>query len=301
MDRRRLLLIGAAVAVAFVTAQISRSLVRSPEPVAQPESVKSVRVLVAADDLPAGLLVQPANLRWQAWPDKDTGAFIVDGSRRLEEFAGAVVRQGLRAGEPIVEGRLVKPGERGFLAAVLNPDMRAVSVPINAVTGIAGFVFPGDHVDVVLTHNFSRPDDPELPNRRASETVLTDVRVLAIDQRTSDQDGKPATAQIATLEVTPKQAELLPLVVDLGQLSLSLRSLARPDVQPGKSAAAAAAGAPETGASGQKPAVPKPRTFTWDSDASALLPKPSDKDAVVQKVKVFRGTNAAEVIFPRGR
>ena len=158
--------------------------------------------------------------------------------------------------------------------------MRAVTVPINVVTGIAGFVFPGDRVDVILTQTVQRQDDPERTERRAAETVLTDVRVLAIDQRTNDQDAqKPVVSQIATLEVSPRQAEWLPLVVELGQLSLSLRSLER---------------APDGAKAEAAPAKPR-RTYTWDSDVSTVLPDPGR----IRKIQVIRGGKAEEVSFGR--
>lgn len=302
MQKRRLILILVALVIAFGTAQLARSVLRKPAPkVQQAETVKTTRVLVAASDLPAGLLIQPDHLEWRDWPEGSTDGYILESAGRpREDLTGAVVRQGLHAGEPVTDTRLAKPGDRGFLAAVLNPDMRAISVPVTAITGIAGFVFPGDHVDVILSHTFTREDDPERKERKAAETVLVDVRVLAIDQRTSDQEKKPETAKIVTLEVTPKQAEMLPLVVELGQLSLSLRSLARQDVVAGGSVTDRITGGTGPTLFNQTyPTVPRPRTFTWDSDVSAVLPKPTDKDALVRKVQVLRGTEAGQVVFPR--
>ena len=304
MQKRRLILILTALVIAFLTAQLARSVLHRPAPAVAERAAptKSIRVLVAASDLPAGLLIQPDHLEWRDWPEASTDGYILEGGGRpREEFTGAVVRQGVHAGEPVTDARLAKPGDRGFLAAVLNPDMRAVSVPVTAITGIAGFIFPGDHVDVILSHSFTREEDPERKERKAAETVLVDVRVLAIDQRTSDQENKPETAKIVTLEVTPKQAEMLPLVVDLGQLSLSLRSLARQDVVAGGSGPDRVGGGtlPGSPLNPTYPAVPRPRTYTWDSDVSAVLPKPADKDSVVRKVQVLRGTKAGEVTFPR--
>src|SRR4051812_36257369 len=124
MSKRRLIFIVIAVLMAGATVQLTRNRGAVPGQAPAPEA-KAVRILVAAADLPAGLLLQPDHLKWRAWPDGSTDGYVVEGSRTLEEFPGAVVRQGIRAGEPIVDARIVKPGDRRFLAAVLNPDMRA--------------------------------------------------------------------------------------------------------------------------------------------------------------------------------
>ena len=142
-------------------------------------------------------------------------------------FIGSAVHRGVIKGEPLTETRVVKPGERGFLAAIVAPGHRAVSVPVNATTGVSGLFFPGDQVDVILTHSVKRGET----ERFVSETILRDVRVLAVDQSVQDIEGeeKKEVAKTATLEVTPKQAEVIAMLSDLGKLSLSLRSIARPD------------------------------------------------------------------------
>jgi pilus assembly protein CpaB len=194
---------------------------------AAPKPEPQLRVLAAARSLPAGHLIQPDDLVWTQWDKEDQRlpSYFAEGDHRPDELHGAVVRRGIEQGSPLVQGRLVKPGEQGFLAAVMEPGMRAVAVRINEVTGIAGLVFPGDRVDLLLTQRVQRPNDPERAERFASETVLTNLRVLAIDQSTNDQTATPQTAEIVTVEVTPKQAELVTLMSELGQLSLSLRSL----------------------------------------------------------------------------
>src|SRR6185369_4907798 len=104
---------------------------------------------------------------------------------------------------------------------------RAVSVPVTVTSGISGFVFPGDHVDVLLSHNLPMPVDGGL-ERRAAVTVLRDIRVLALDQKVDMKPGEAATVpRTATIEVTPKQSEIVTVVVEMGKLSLSLRSLQR--------------------------------------------------------------------------
>jgi pilus assembly protein CpaB len=141
---------------------------------------------------------------------------------------GTVVRYPITAGQPVTRGALVGPQDRGFLAAALGAGMRAITVPVNVSTGVAGFVFPGDHVDVVLTQQVEGGGDG--PALKVSETIIRNVRVLATDQRISekDKDGKTEvkTFSNVTFEVTPRIAEKLAVAQSMGTLSLSLRSIA---------------------------------------------------------------------------
>jgi len=248
----------------------------------QTEAGPEVEVLVAAENLPRGTFVKESNLRWQAWPeDGVTEQYIVreDGRAEsgtvFEDMIGAVVRNGLTVGEPITDGRLVRPGDRGFLAAVLRPGQRAISVPVSATAGVAGFVFPGDRVDLILTHEIQRPGEDV--TRRASETLLHDVRVLAVDQSVDDQNGAPKVAKTATIEVTPKQAEMITVALQIGRLSLALRSL---------------------GVDEQEPKLVEQRTHTWDTQASSLIEGSAGPQG--PKVTVYRRNEAQTVIFGRG-
>jgi pilus assembly protein CpaB len=141
---------------------------------------------------------------------------------------GTVVRFPITAGQPVTRGSLVGPQDRGFLAAALGSGMRAITVPVNSSTGVAGFVFPGDHVDMVLTQQVEGGGDG--PALKVSETIVRNLRVLATDQRITDKDkdGKIEVKTFAnvTLEVTPKIAEKIAVAQSLGTLSLSLRSIA---------------------------------------------------------------------------
>ncbi|MGB8273905.1 MAG: Flp pilus assembly protein CpaB [Alphaproteobacteria bacterium] len=252
-----------------------------------PVEVAGTQVLVAKEDLPAGTLLKPEHLRWQAWPDEAMAqSYIVKGARELTEFEGAVVRSVINAGQPITDAQVVKPGERGFLAAVVMPGKRAISVSVNATTGISGFVFPGDRVDVILTHTIKEEagsDENDKVVRRASETVLTNIRVIAVDQTTNDQSSEPTVAKNVTLEVTPREAEVLSLVSELGKLSLSLRSIVLLDGKDGKDQSATVA----------------QRTFTWDSDASILLTPPHPRVANGFQVNIVRGPKAETQEFRR--
>ncbi|NKB59907.1 MAG: Flp pilus assembly protein CpaB [Alphaproteobacteria bacterium] len=267
-----------------------------------PQATSTVLVLVANKELPAGRFIKAKDLRWQAWPEKGLSETYyvkgkpapkrknaasgdkskdkskdakASGKGLIADFVGAVVRAKITPGEPITDGRVVRPGDRGFLAAVLQPGTRAISVPINATTGISGFVFPGDKVDMLLTHSIQEEDETV---RRATETVLSDIRVLAVDQRTDDVEGKAVVAKTATLEVTPKQAEVIAVASEIGRLSLSLRSLAKEDEK--------------------VVTLRKARTFTWDTEASHLLPRRT-KNKNAHVVKVFRGGSATAREFDK--
>ncbi len=238
MDGRRLLLLVGALLVAAVTAFMARSLVlgsaapaagamaNGAAPAAAP--VNTTEVLVAKRALPVGTILDATALEFRPWPkDLVEGAYYVRGQSEPAKLQGAVVRFAVPAGQPVTQGALVKPGDRGFLAAALGPGMRAVTVPVSAQSAVAGFVFPGDHIDLILTQTVSG-DGPPL---RASETVLRNLRVLATDQRTDKQtDDKGKTVVTAystvTVEATPKIAEKIAVAQTVGTLSLSLRSLA---------------------------------------------------------------------------
>ncbi len=264
---------GAAVITAQQWLVSQRAAVTTANPTIQ-VALPEVEILVAKNNLPAGTLVQPDHLRWQAWPDSDLpDHYLVneDGTENnsFDHFLGTVVRSGIAAGEPITDGRVVRPGERGFLAAVLSPGRRAVTVSVDATSGISGFVFPGDRVDLILSHSIDRVDEDGVV-RQASETFLTDIRVLAIDQDTDDQDSEPSIAKTITVEVTPKQAEKVTLIPDLGRLSLSLRALqvATTTTDDGQVLPAGL----------DQPA----RSHTWDTEVSVLLATPSTSLVVVR-------------------
>lgn len=249
MRLRRILLLLLALGAAVSSAQAVRSWLegRDRARAATPAPVRespSMAVLVAAERIPAGSFVSQRSLAWQVWPDVDVPeSFVLRGEARIEDFRGAVARRDLFPGEPVAEGVLVRPGERGFLAAVLEPGMRAVSVPIDEATGNAGLVFPGDRVDLVLTQRLKRRGGG---GGSASETVVRDVRVLAVGRRLSgagtEPELTPAKVRTVTLEVTPEGAKRVALAQQLGRLVLSLRSLAR---GPAAEQASAAAGADE--------------------------------------------------------
>lgn len=240
MDARRLLLLAGALVIAAVTALLARSLVIGTStpaagamangPAAPVAPVNTTEVLVARRALPVGTILDATALEFRPWPKELVqGAYYVRGQSEPAKLQGTVVHFAIPAGQPVTQGALVKPGDRGFLAAALGPGMRAVTVPVSAQSAVAGFVFPGDHIDLILTQ--SVPGGGDGPPLRASETVLRNLRVLATDQRTDKQiDDKGKTIVVGystvTVEATPKIAEKIAVAQTVGSLSLSLRSIA---------------------------------------------------------------------------
>jgi pilus assembly protein CpaB len=249
MSARSMILLVAALLFAGTAAYITRGVLGARKPAEQPAIVQTApalpaadsMILVAAANLPTGTLLKPEHLKWQAWPENAiTPAYFAQSQFKVDDFVGAVVRRGIATGEPLQATAIVKPGERGFLAAVLKPGMRAVSIGIGEVTGIAGLMLPGDRVDMMLTQTIrdDSPTEGDKKDRHATETVLENIRILAIDQALDDLKGQPVSGKVATLEVTPKQAEMLAVIGELGRVQFSLRSLAKdPADQPATLAA----------------------------------------------------------------
>jgi len=288
MGARRILVLLVAVVAAGAAAMYARSWVEGQQTnitaVAAPQPKEEVHeVLVAGVTLPAGSFIKPSHVTWQRWPTDDVpDSYVLKGARDMAEMVGALVRRGISAGEPVTDGAVVKPGERGFLAAVLTPGMRAVSVPVNAISSNAGLIFPGDRVDVILTQTLDEEDTHRA--RRVSETVLRDIRVIAMGAEVSDEpaEGKAhEKARTATFEVTPRQAEKIALVTELGKLSLSLRSLARTD---------------EAGTMIANEEAESP--FTWDSDVSRVLRSSSRLNS---HLLVLRGASSENVSVQQGQ
>jgi pilus assembly protein CpaB len=233
VDVRKLALLVGALVVAAVTAVLARSMFSSAGTpavaAASAPAEDGPQVLVATRALPVGTIVQADSFRYQPWPKElIQEAYYMKGENEPPQ-PGTVVRYALTAGAPITQGALVKPGDRGFLAAALGPGMRAVTIPVDAKSGVAGFVFPGDRIDLVLTQAVEGGSDGG-PALKTSETFVRNIRVLATDQRTDSQtkDGKTevVTFSTVTLESTPRIAEKIALAQSLGQLSISLRSIA---------------------------------------------------------------------------
>ncbi|MCJ1961741.1 Flp pilus assembly protein CpaB [Novosphingobium mangrovi (ex Hu et al. 2023)] len=230
MDRKKLLLLVVALFVAAGTAFAARSMFAGASaPQAEAVAVKPAgpKVLVAQRALPVGTILTADSMSFQDWPEelvKDV--YFLDGEADMSKLLGTVVRYPVTAGQPVTQGALVAPGDRGFLAAALGPGMRAVTISVSAKTGVGGFIFPGDRVDMMLTQQVKGEGEP----LNTTETILRNLRVLATDQTTNNEveDGKTVVRafRTVTLEVTPRIAEKISVAEEIGALSLSLRSIA---------------------------------------------------------------------------
>jgi len=193
-------------------------------------------VLVAKADMPLGKTVTADDMKWQSWPAATASSSFIRKSERpeaIKDMTGSIVRSPFLAGEPIRETKLVKANGSGFMAAILPSGMRAVSTEISPETGAGGFILPNDRVDVLLSRR-QKSNDERGGDTVSSDIVLSDVRVLAIDQTVEEKNGqKVVVGKTATLELKPKQAETLARSRQSGTLSLALRSLVDAN-KPGK-------------------------------------------------------------------
>ena len=234
MDVKKVALLIGALVIAVVTAVMAKNMFTgagAEAANAAPVVPMGPKVLVARKALPVGTIVDAESLTFQAWPKELVqNAYYTEGApdSDISKLLGTVVRNPVTAGQPLTKGALVGPNDRGFLAAALGPGMRAVTVPVSSTTGVAGFVFPGDRVDMVLTQDVAGGGDG--PPLKVSETIIRNLRVLATDQRidSKDEEGKTVvkTFSTVTLEATPRIAEKIAVAQSLGQLSLALRSIA---------------------------------------------------------------------------
>jgi pilus assembly protein CpaB len=226
MKAARLVVLVIALGAGGVAAMLAGRSEKPPEvkPVAaQPETVD---ILVAKSDISMGTPLTANELQWQSWPaSAATGNFIrkTDRPNAVQDLSGQVARAPFVLGEPIREAKLVNAKGSGFMAAILPAGMRAVSTQISPETGAGGFILPNDHVDVILT----KKTNDKTGDGQTSETVLSNVRVLAIDQNIQEKGGeKVVVGKTATLELSPGQAETLALAQRVGTLALALRSIA---------------------------------------------------------------------------
>lgn len=229
MNVARMVVLSVAFAAAGGAALLVRSGIggnRTARPAAAVPVTNLEDVLVAATDIAAGKGVEVTGVRWQSWPkDALNTSFIVRSKEpdMAKDVSGAIARVPLVTGEPITEANIVRAGTTGFMAATLTQGMRAIAVPVSAETSAGGFVLPNNRVDVILTRDISAGGAVK---RFSAETVLKDVRVLAVDQTVQqDKDKQTVIGRTATLELKPDQAEVAAQSVQSGVLSLALRSL----------------------------------------------------------------------------
>jgi len=287
MNPRNLILMVLAAAGVILVVLLTRSFLSNAQqqgqPTTAPARVAEAKILVAKRDLHVGTILKPEDIAWQAWPEKGVSeAYFKSGTDKAQSLNGKVVRVPLTKGEPVTRSSIVAQGDRGFMAAILGTGMRAVTIKLSATSGIGGFVFPGDRVDVILSHalEVSRSEKYQI-----AETVFQNVRVLAVDQKSSSDD-KAKVAKTATIEVTPKMAEKVAMLSNLGGLTLSLRSLAH--------------NGNSTSSNPNSPPVSETATHTMGDEISKFLPA-LDDDSTTDSVRVARGNTASHINIGRGK
>jgi pilus assembly protein CpaB len=223
-----ILALAAGGIAAFLASRSDQEAPPAPPPVVQ---IETVDVLVASNDINVGTTLSSQDLRWQVWPAAAASANFIRRHERpnaIEELTGAFSRQSISASEPIREGKLIKGKGSGYMAAILPEGMRAVATDILPESSAGGFILPNDHVDVILTRRDRHAERVTGVEAFTSSTVISNVRVLAIDQNIEEKagGGRVIIGRTATLELTPSQAESFMRAKQMGSISLVLRSIA---------------------------------------------------------------------------
>jgi pilus assembly protein CpaB len=232
MKVARLAVLGIAV-VAGGAAALLAGRSEAPPPLEPAATISTVDILIAKKDINIGQVVQADDMGWAAWPADSASPLFVHKSDRagaIAQLAGSIARVPIASGEPLRESKLINANGSGYMAAILPAGMRAVSTEISAETGAGGFILPNDRVDVLLTRRDKEAERLTGIESVVAETLLSDVRVLAIDQNVEEKNGqRVVVGKTATLELLPRQAETLAMGRQQGTLSLALRSIADSD------------------------------------------------------------------------
>lgn len=236
MSKMRIVIFGLAIGSAVMAGLLAKGFIgkKPDKEIAEISKVKTVDVLTASKDILMGERFVDGSTAWKPWPVENvTDAMITRDEKpdAKEAYLSARARLAVYEGETILEKKLVLPGETGFMSAILPKGMRAISVAISAHSSAGGFILPNDRVDVILTKKL---DNPQASDKIiTSETVLSNVRVLAINQTyRQDKEGDTVTVaegKTATLELDPRQSEIISMIESVGELSLALRSIAEND------------------------------------------------------------------------
>jgi pilus assembly protein CpaB len=212
-----------AVAAMLASGNRTPEAPKAPEP--PPPPLATVEVLVAKNNLDTGKVIQQGDVDWQIWPAASANPNFVRKTDRpdaIKDFVGSIVREPMAQGEPIRDPKVVAANGSGFMATVLPHGMRAVSLDVAPDTDAGGFILPNDHVDVMLTLKPTGGDQADF----VSKAILTNVRVLAVDQTIGDKDGQRViVGKTATIQVAPQQAETIANARQQGTVSLALRSI----------------------------------------------------------------------------
>jgi pilus assembly protein CpaB len=230
MNRARIVVLTIAVGAGGVAAYLASGSDDKPPPAAPAAQLQTVDVLVAKSDIGLGQTVTPADMIWQTWPTASASNTFIRRNERPDattQIAGSIARAPFIAGEPIREPKLVKGNGSGFMAAILPSGMRAISTEISPETGAGGFILPNDRVDVILSKREKNTAGAGSPDAVKSEIILSNIRILAIDQAPKEKDGQNnVVGKTVTLELKPEQAETLARARQTGTLQLALRSIA---------------------------------------------------------------------------
>ncbi len=230
MNTARIVVLVVALGAGGIAAYLASGSDNKPAPVAPVAQLPTIDVLVAKSDIALGQTLKPEDMQWQTWPAANASStFIRRGDRpeAANQMAGSIARAPFIAGEPIREQKLVRADGSGFMAAILPTGMRAISTEISAETGAGGFILPNDRVDVILTKREKNPDTTNAQDIVISVVILTNIRVLAIDQAPKEKDGQnTVVGKTVTLELKPEQTVTLGAARQAGTLSLALRSIA---------------------------------------------------------------------------
>jgi pilus assembly protein CpaB len=230
MNTARIVVLIIALGAGGVAAYLASGSDNKPAPAQPVAQLDTVDVLVAKSDIGLGQTVKPEDLQWQTWPASTASKTFIRRSDRPDattQVAGSIARAPFIAGEPIHEQKLVKADGSGFMAAILPTGMRAVSTEISPETASGGFILPNDRVDVIRTMHVKDPNNSAAPDIVVSQIILTNIRVLAIDQAPKEKDGQNTLiGRTVTLELKPEQTSTLAAARQAGSLSLALRSIA---------------------------------------------------------------------------
>ena len=238
MNAARIGVLVLALVAAGAAAFLARGLVSSgggtnqaaPKVVEAPTS----EILVAAENIETGDHLTGSSIKWQKWPESAMNPAFISRKAKPDALAAlsdSVARMSIVKGEPVTPAKLVQTGNKGLMAALIEPGMRAVAIRISPESSAGGFILPNDRVDVVLT---GRPQGSSRNNSVTAETIMSNVRVLAIDQRFNEKEGaQVAIGKTATLELTPAQSELIALAQEEGKLTLALRGIGDKEIAGG--------------------------------------------------------------------
>lgn len=312
MSPRNIVLLIAALAFAGATAMAIRGRMQPAKE--SGAAAQAERILVAKRDIQAGQFIKTmTDLEWAAWPAGTVQPYhIKESSEQMAGFGGAVARRAVRMGEPITPNTLIKPGSGGFLSAVLEPGKRAVSVAVSPTSGTAGFIFPGDRVDVMVTHRVKVGGASDETETVITETFVENVRVVAVDQMLDNPENKAILAKTVTIEVTPEQGQKISVAEDLGKISFALRSLAMDAPTPAETEENAS----ENGEAGPlmpvagdgekkeqdfisaliqpQPVTAEARHFMRDRDISSVL---NGNTSAAPRIRVIRGAKIEQQEF----